>query len=113
MIGDAEALDASLGSLGSLAPEDVDVERLLHEFMSAVEVLFGLSGAGVMLVDDQQVLRSVVTTDERGAALERAQQETGTGPCLEGFIYDRSVATSDIRADERFTGWSSSGPSAT
>ncbi|HWG73255.1 MAG TPA: GAF and ANTAR domain-containing protein [Acidimicrobiales bacterium] len=102
MIGDSQALDASLGRLRALAPEGVDVECLLREFMAAVELLFGLSGAGVMLVDDEHVLRSVVTTDERGAALEAAQQEAGTGPCLEGFVYDRAVPTSDIHRDERF-----------
>lgn len=97
MIGDSEVLRASLERLGALAPDEVDIEGLLHEVMAAVELLFRLDGAGVMLVDDQQILRSVATTDERGAALDRAQQQAGTGPCIQGFIYNQPVASPKLR----------------
>jgi GAF domain-containing protein len=102
MNGDSGALRASLERLSGLAPAEVDIEALLREVIGAVAVLFRVDGAGIMLVDDREILRSVAATDERGADLERAEQQAGTGPCIDGFIYDRPVSSADVQTDERY-----------
>lgn len=102
MIGDDRTLAASLEALDALVPGRVDMDDLLGQVVRAVEVLFNLDGAGVMLVDDSQVLRSVLVTDERGAALERSQERAATGPCVEAFVYDHPIRCGDIHSDERY-----------
>lgn len=102
MVGDGAALAASLHHLEEMLPPQVDLENSFGSVMASIEALFDLDGAGLMVVDDQQVLRSVMATDTRGAALEAAEQAAGIGPCIDGYIECRPVACADIRADQRY-----------
>jgi GAF domain-containing protein len=70
--------------------------------MHAAMALFRADGAGVMVVDDDHVLRSVASTDHVGAALERAQAELGHGPCVDALTYGEVVTTGDVNDDERW-----------
>jgi GAF domain-containing protein len=93
----------SLDRLGTLAPVKVDVYELLDEVVGAVEALFNLDGAGVMLADPDQALRTVMVTDERGISLERAQESAGAGPCIDAYVYGRPLPCRDIHTDPRYT----------
>lgn len=99
---DEEALRSSLELLGGLAPDRLAVEDLLTEIVQTAHVLFGRDGAGVMLADAEQVLRSVVATDDAGAVLESLQADLGEGPCVDSYVYDRVVSSDDLEADERY-----------
>jgi GAF domain-containing protein len=99
---DREALDASLGQLARSAPEQVSVERLLQEVVETARQLFGHHGAGVMFVDREQELRSVAASDAAGLLLERLQAELGEGPCVDAFVYGKTVFADDLAADDRY-----------
>ncbi|HET9732087.1 MAG TPA: GAF and ANTAR domain-containing protein, partial [Acidimicrobiales bacterium] len=64
--------------------------------------LFGLSGAGFMMIDDRNALRSVVTTDGAGEALEETQRDTGEGPCVDAFVTNATIRSSDLPRDSRY-----------
>ncbi|HLI24094.1 MAG TPA: GAF and ANTAR domain-containing protein [Acidimicrobiales bacterium] len=98
-----QGLADSLDRLGALAPAKVDVHGLLDEVVGAVEALFNLDGAGVMLADPEQALRTVMVTDERGASLERAQESAGGGPCVDAYVYGRPTPCRDVHSDPRYT----------
>ena len=84
---DAQALAASLRRLQER--DTAVLQPSLRRIVDACAQLFGLDGSGVMLADEQGVLRFVVTTDGAGRELEDAQRDAGQGPCL-----TRSSATS-------------------
>ena len=100
---DRLALDAALQHLRELVPERWEgLDELLQQTIKGMQDLFRLTGAGVMIIDTGQVLRSVAATSKGGHVLEQAQQEVGDGPCIEAFVYDRIFWTDDVKTDERW-----------
>jgi GAF domain-containing protein len=92
-------------ALDALAAADLphgDLEGSLREVVQSTCVIFEAAGAGIMLIDDGQVLHYVGATDARSAALEAAQQEIGEGPCVDSLIHDTIVHTSDLATDPRW-----------
>jgi anti-anti-sigma factor len=89
-----------------------DLERIgltasLREVIDAVPPLFGVDGAGLMMVDEGIALQELASSDEPGRTLELLQQELGEGPCADTLTEDVVVATRDVRVDER---WPNLGP---
>lgn len=98
-----ETLDRSIQALrGVQADEAVSLETALGQLTDSVTTMFGLTGAGLMLLDEAQLLHSVLATDELGWELEHAQERVGDGPCVETLIYGHVVSTEDLLDDERW-----------
>ncbi len=98
-----ETLDRSIQALRRIqAEQGASLETALAQLTDSVTAMFGLSGAGLMLLDDDQLLRSVLATDELGWELEHAQERVGEGPCVETLISGTVVATEDLLRDERW-----------
>lgn len=97
-----DRLEESLVHLRELAPSRIETNEIVQEVVSAAHRLFGLSGSALMVVDAGRALRSVASTDSHGELLERTQLEVGEGPCIECFVYDRPVPTTDLHSDERY-----------
>jgi GAF domain-containing protein len=95
---------ALAGNLQRLAAEGRTRGLLpaLHDVVDACVDLFGVSGSGIMLADEQNLLRYVAASDSPGSVLETAESESGEGPCTEAFVSNRPVATADLRFDERW-----------
>jgi len=77
-------------------------ERLLRDIAQTAHVVVGRDGAGVMLADSQEILRSVVATDRGSAVLEGLQAELGEGPCLDTYAQDTIVFSDDLGSDTRY-----------
>ena len=103
---DPVALERSLALLRARSVED-GLRAALEQVLAATRELFGASGAGLMMVDDQSTLTAVAATDEPGRLLETRQQEIGHGPCVDSLTYDQVVSTSDLAQDDR---WPMLGP---
>jgi GAF domain-containing protein len=98
---DPSALERSLALLRERSAED-GLMAALEEVIGATRELFGASGAGLMMVDDQSALTAVAATDEPGRLLEIRQQENGHGPCVDSLTFDQIVSTPDLAEDERW-----------
>lgn len=88
-----------------LAAEELearDVQSAFSEIAAALPPLFGSAGAGILLVDESQVLRHAGSTDAGAQLLEAVQESTGRGPCVEALVEDRPVAVVDMLEDERW-----------
>ena len=98
-----EALDRAVESLRrSQAENGLSLETAMEHLTDSVIDMFGLTGAGLMLIDDDQLVRSILATDELGWALENAQEEAKEGPCVDAVVHGELVATADIAADVRW-----------
>jgi transcriptional regulator with GAF, ATPase, and Fis domain len=82
--------------------ESVDLVETLQQVNDGVVSLFPVSGAGMMFLDESAVSRYVVASDDRGRALEMAQEELGQGPCVDALVHDRVVTVEDFRDDPRW-----------
>lgn len=96
------SLDAALGSLSQRELENIGVSEALKYVVTAMPALFHVEGAGLLLVDDYQVLRYVAASDAATHVLESAQEVTGIGPCVDSLVHGKPVACADLATDERW-----------
>ena len=99
---DDTSLAAALDTLRAEHLQHDELESSLRRVIDTTCALFDVSGAGLMVVDDNDTLRYVAATDGRSAALEAAQAETGEGPCVESLLNDQVVHTDDVTHDPRW-----------
>jgi GAF domain-containing protein len=97
---DGKALNASLRRLAD--QQDQPLQRSLQGVIDACVQVFTVSGSGLMVADDQSVLRYAVASDGPGQALEEVQLEVGDGPCVQAFVRDTQVVTEDLATDDRW-----------
>jgi len=99
---DSAALTASLRRLAERGTDSSDVVSALTDVVNACVDLFGVTGSGIMLADEQNVARYVTASDGPGRVMETAESETGQGPCTEAFVDNRSVGITDVTAESRW-----------
>lgn len=101
---DPAVLATSLDAFATATtPDDLPpVEAGLAAVIDATRTIFGATGAGLMLTDADGSLRYVGATDGPARALEAAQEELATGPCVACFVTGHMVTTDDLAADDRW-----------
>jgi transcriptional regulator with GAF, ATPase, and Fis domain len=102
---DSQALSASLRRLMGIDQRiggDDDLLAALRDVVEACVDLFQVTGSGVMLADEMNMIRYVAASDGQGRLLEIVESEAMEGPCTDAFILDEVVATSDVRAESRW-----------
>ena len=106
---DSEALAKSVARLEGVDPVDTGLDAALDLAVAETAGLFGVDGAGMMLVDGDGALRSSTASDRPGGMLESLQEQFGEGPCVDAFLKDGPVLAQNLGADPR---WPSVGPLA-
>src|SRR6201992_3135638 len=81
-------------------------EDALHEIVQTTHTMFDVDGAGLMLTDDEQQLRSVAASDDRLAHLEELQIEHDEGPCSAAYADKQLVGAEDLTSDSRWPNFS-------
>jgi hypothetical protein len=99
---DPEGLAASIRRLATLGKPGISVVEALRHVTEACVDLFGVTGSGIMLADEQNVPRYVAASDGPGRMLELAEGDTGQGPCTEAFVNNTVVASTDVTAEARW-----------
>jgi len=97
----------ALVGLGRLRFGEMSVEDAMREIVQTTHSLFDVDGAGLMLCDAAQHLRSVAASDDRFAHLEELQVRHQEGPCIAAFDAKELVSVTDLEQDDRwplFTG---------
>ena len=106
---DPDTLAKSVARLEGVDPVDTGLDAALELAVAETDELFGVDGAGLMLIDGAGVLRYIAASDEPGRMLEAIQEQVGEGPCVDAFLEDGPVKAGDLGADPR---WPSAGPLA-
>jgi GAF domain-containing protein len=99
---DSERLEKTLTRLRSSDVSASGVAVALQRVVDDAQAVFGVTGTGLMFMDDEQVLRYVAASDDAGRVLEVAQEEHGVGPCVDALINDVIVAVTDVQDDKRY-----------
>ncbi len=99
----------AMRELGDLRYSAVSLPDALHRIVETTHSLFGVDGAGLMLIDPDQYLRNVAVSDERINALEELQVEHQEGPCVDAFDDKDVVHAADLVEERR---WPSFSPAA-
>jgi GAF domain-containing protein len=97
---DPAILAGSLRRMGRAA--DHDIGAAIDEAVHACVDLFRVHGSGLMIADEQNTLHYIASSDGPSHVLEQVQSETGAGPCVDAFVHNRTIATDDLAADDRW-----------
>lgn len=97
---DPESLAASLRRLEPSSERELTAS--LDGVVTACVELFAVTGSGLMVADEQNVLRYAVASDGPGHVLEKVQIRTGEGPCVDTFVHNRVIRTADMAAEDRW-----------
>jgi GAF domain-containing protein len=99
---DLERVTETLSRLEADELEAAGVAVALQQIVDTAQKLFGVTGTGLMFIDDGEALRYVAATDEPGRVLEVAQEEHGVGPCVDALVHDSVIAVDDMSVDRRY-----------
>jgi GAF domain-containing protein len=98
---DPSDLANSIGTLATLDP-DRGLARTLQQVTDAAKQLFKADGAGLMLVDQEGLLRWASASDQSAQTVEIGQERLAQGPCAVAFSQRLPAAIRDLRTD---SGW--------
>ncbi len=98
----AQEVRQALHELGDLRYAAGNLDDALRRIVSATHELFNVDGAGLMLIDPDQLLRNVADSDRRVDHLEELQIEHGEGPCIDAFDEKELVHAADLTAEARW-----------
>ena len=93
------ALAESLRRLTFSRDDSGSLVGSLEQVVSACVDLFGVGGAGLLIADEQDMLRYVAASDGPGRLLEQTEAEASQGPCTQAFVEARVITTRDVTAD--------------
>ncbi|KRE95541.1 transcriptional regulator [Nocardioides sp. Soil774] len=96
---DAAALAESLRRLTLSREDNGSVVTALEAVLDACVDLFDVRGAGLLVADEQDMLRYVAATEGPGRLLEQTEAAAGEGPCTEAFVEARVITTRDVTDD--------------
>jgi GAF domain-containing protein len=105
----AHDVHKAMRELGDLRYSAVSLPDALRRIVHTTHELFGVDGAGLMLIDPEQLLRNVAVSDQRVDALEELQIEHEEGPCIDAFNDKDVVHAADLAEERR---WPSFSPAA-
>jgi GAF domain-containing protein len=89
---DAERLAVTFVDLADTLVDEFDVHDLLYTLASRCVELLGAGAAGILLAENGNDLRLVVSTSERAQLVELFQIQSDEGPCLDCFRSGEAVA---------------------
>jgi GAF domain-containing protein len=92
----------ALVELGRLRFGEMSVEDAIQEIVQTTHSMFDVDGAGLMLCDAAQHLRSAAASDDRFAHLEDLQVRHQEGPCIAAFDAKELVSATDLEHDDRW-----------
>jgi GAF domain-containing protein len=96
----------ALEDLGRLRFGEMNVEDAIREVVHTTHSMFSVDGAGLMLSDADQQLRSVAASDQRFEHLEELQIQHSEGPCIDAYDSKRLVGVEDLTSDSRWPDFS-------
>ena len=85
-----------------LQQEDTLQDTLMGIARAAVDNVPGAQFAGISVVQAHHKVSTPAWTDEVVRACDRAQYETGQGPCLDAVYEQQTVQLLDMRAEQRW-----------
>ena len=96
---DAADLAESLRRLATTEHGHSSVFAALDQVLEACVALFDVDGAGILVADEQDILRYAAASDGPGRLLEQSEAAAGQGPCTEAFISGGIVTSRDVTAE--------------
>lgn len=102
MTVDLREFGAALAELSRLRFGEMRVEDAMRDIVQTTHDLFGVTGAGLMLADEEHHLRNAAVSDQRLQHLEDLQIYHQEGPCITAFEEQELVGAEDLTQEQRW-----------
>ena len=100
---DIDSLAWRLSELARTLQAEEGLDKTLHQIVdAAVDTVPGAQHASISRIQRRQEVHTLVATGELPRAADRAQYETGEGPCLDTLYEEETVRLSDLRTEPRW-----------
>lgn len=86
----------------SILGTDFAIQNILDHLVSRIVGIIPVTGAGVMLMSDNDDLHFLAASNATVRAIEVLQNELSEGPCLDAYRTGEPVAVPDLSVDKRF-----------
>lgn len=103
-MADQDSLLQSLRSFADAMSGDYDLDEMATELCHSVTGVFGVSGAALSVASDGD-LRFTAASDARVVSIERIQEETQRGPCVDAWQDNQPLGVLDLEAEDRWPGF--------
>lgn len=108
--GAVGGLADQLGELARELQQDTDFEQTLDTIVAAaVDLIPGTVAASISVVEHRQKIRARAHSSDLPVRVDRLQEETGEGPCLDAIWHQRTVRVPDFAHEDR---WPTFAPAA-
>jgi GAF domain-containing protein len=97
-----QLLSTTFVELTDTLVDDFDVIDLLTVLAHRCTELVHASATGILLADDEGVLRVIAASSEQARLLELFQLQNEQGPCLDCFAMGRAVGATYLEQDQRW-----------
>jgi GAF domain-containing protein len=98
-----QAVGQRLAQLARELQREQDPQAVMNRIVAAVaELVPGAEDATITRVHDRRHVFSQASAKEWGMQLDRLQDETGEGPCLDALYEAQTVRVGDLATDERW-----------
>jgi GAF domain-containing protein len=94
-MNDEAALVKALTAFARLLVNEYEVSDALHDLVDGATEVLGVSGAGVLLAEGDRI-KFATAASELVSVLERVQEETQQGPCIEAHQSGEAVLVADL-----------------
>ena len=102
-------------SFSAAVVEEFAAEDVLRQLASGAVRALGVDGAGIMVPDDQDLLRFAFASGSSGEAvtrLERLQEQLQAGPCRDSWRREQVVEVADLATEQRWPSFAQQAVSA-
>ncbi|HEX8497391.1 MAG TPA: GAF and ANTAR domain-containing protein [Actinomycetales bacterium] len=101
-----DELAAQLGQLAlSLEHEESSADTLRAITLAVLGTVPGAEHASISLIRERRDVETLASTGPLPSALDKAQYETGQGPCLDSLTTQVTVRVTDLATEERWPLW--------
>lgn len=100
---DGDDLAVRLSELARSLQDEGSLEDTLQAIVeAAVDTVPGATYAGISMIEARREVRTPAATDDLVRRVDRAQYETGEGPCLDALYEQRTVRLTDMTTEDRW-----------
>ena len=101
--GDGDDLAVRLADLARTLQDEDDVQKTLQAIVdTAVDTVPGAQNAALSVVEHRREVHTRAGTDDVVFEADRAQYETGQGPCLDAVYEQQTVRLNDMSTEARW-----------
>jgi GAF domain-containing protein len=103
---DRDSLLQALRSFAHAMGGSYDLAEMSIQLSASITDVLSVAGAGVSVANGEGMLRFIAASSGQIVEIERSQEETQDGPCVDAYRKNEPVSVTDVETDDRWPEYS-------